>query len=417
VSRVLAYTSPAHGHLFPAVSILRQLRDRGHEVSVRTLAGEVERMRAQGFAAAPIDPEVEAITMDDWQARSQMGGLRRGVGVLVARARHDAPDLKRAIEEERPDAVLVDVLSLGAMSAAESWGGPWASVAPLSLPLASVAGPPMGPGLPPARGPLGRARDRALRPLFRLGLDKDARAGLNEVRAGLGLAPLAHAEDLYRRPPLILYGTAEPFEYPRPDWPESILSVGPLAWDPPGELPAELAGVTDPLVLVTTSTEFQDDSRLAATAIEALAGEPLHLVATVPSARAGASLPRAENATVLGFAPHAPILARAVCAVTHGGMGATQKALAHGVPVCVVPFGRDQVEVARRAEVCGAGTRLSARRLSPERLRGKVREAIGRREGAARVAAAFAAAGGSARAAEIFERTFVGARHPGARPS
>ena len=29
-------------------------------------------------------------------------------------------------------------------------------------------------------------------------------------------------------------------------------------------------------------------------------------------------------------------------------MGATQKALAHGVPVCAVPFGRDQFEVARR---------------------------------------------------------------------
>jgi UDP:flavonoid glycosyltransferase YjiC (YdhE family) len=46
-------------------------------------------------------------------------------------------------------------------------------------------------------------------------------------------------------------------------------------------------------------------------------------------------------------------------------MGSTQKALAHGVPVCVVPFGRDQLEVARRVEVAEAGTRLSARRLGP----------------------------------------------------
>ena len=34
-----------------------------------------------------------------------------------------------------------------------------------------------------------------------------------------------------------------------------------------------------------------------------------------------------------------------------GGAGATQKALASGVPVCVVPFGCDQLEVARRVEV------------------------------------------------------------------
>jgi hypothetical protein len=51
------------------------------------------------------------------------------------------------------------------------------------------------------------------------------------------------------------------------------------------------------------------------------------------------------------FVPHGPLLERAVCAMTHGGMGATQKALVHGVPVCVVPFGRDRLEVARRVEV------------------------------------------------------------------
>jgi UDP:flavonoid glycosyltransferase YjiC (YdhE family) len=85
-------------------------------------------------------------------------------------------------------------------------------------------------------------------------------------------------------------------------------------------------------------------------------------------------------------------------------MGATQKALAHGVPVCAVPFGRDQAEAARRVEVAGAGSRLSAARLGPERLRAKVREAIGRRDGAERIARAFAAAGGAGAAADAFER-------------
>jgi UDP:flavonoid glycosyltransferase YjiC (YdhE family) len=57
--------------------------------------------------------------------------------------------------------------------------------------------------------------------------------------------------------------------------------------------------------------------------------------------------------------------ALAVCAVTHGGVGATQKAISCGVPVCVVPFSRDQLEVARRADVSGGGTRLLASRLNP----------------------------------------------------
>ena len=62
-------------------------------------------------------------------------------------------------------------------------------------------------------------------------------------------------------------------------------------------------------------------------------------------------------------------------------MGATQKALARGVPVCAVPFGRDQFEVARRVEVARAGARLPAKRLSPERLLAAVREAMRCRKG------------------------------------
>jgi len=67
------------------------------------------------------------------------------------------------------------------------------------------------------------------------------------------------------------------------------------------------------------------------------------------------------------------------------------------------PFGRDQLEVARRVEVAQAGTRLAASRLRPDRLRDAVREALGRAEGAKRVAAAFAAAGGPKAAADAFE--------------
>ena len=102
------------------------------------------------------------------------------------------------------------------------------------------------------------------------------------------------------------------------------------------------------------------------------------------------------------------VLDRAVCAVTHGGMGATQKALARGVPVCVVPYGRDQFEVARRVEVAQCGTRLPAKKLSPTRLRTSVREAMTMTDGAQRVAEGFRATGGSARGADLFEQRVLG---------
>jgi Glycosyltransferase family 28 C-terminal domain len=196
--------------------------------------------------------------------------------------------------------------------------------------------------------------------------------------------------------------TAEPLEYPRSDWPASVRMVGPCCWDPPDDPPMWLAEIDQPIVLVSTSSEFQDDGRLVTTALEALADEDVHVVATIPAAE----IPRTKvpaNAHVEQFVPHAPILARAACAVTHGGAGVTQKALAARVPVCVVPFGRDQLEVARRVDVADAGTRLPARRLTPDRLRAKIREAMTKRVGANRVADGFAATGGPTTAAEAIE--------------
>jgi UDP:flavonoid glycosyltransferase YjiC (YdhE family) len=70
------------------------------------------------------------------------------------------------------------------------------------------------------------------------------------------------------------------------------------------------------------------------------------------------------------------VLERAAAVVSHGGMGIVQKALHHGVPMVAVPFGRDQPEVSRRVAEAGAGVRLRAKELTPERLRAAVREAL-----------------------------------------
>jgi MGT family glycosyltransferase len=331
----------------------------------------------------------------------------RVVRCLAERADLDGPDLRQAIDEVAPDALLVDINSWGALAAAEAWGGPWGAICPYPLALRSVDAPPFGPGLAPARGQLGRWRDSLLRPAVLGTVERTMRPGLNGVRQRFGLAPLRRVDDMFTPPPLVLSLTAEPFEYHRRDWPDNVVMVGPCDWEPPSALPDWWDEITGSVVLVSTSSEFQNDARLVHAALEGLAGEPFTVVATAPTGdRARFHLP--ANARLAGFIPHGPLLERAVCAVTHGGMGATQKALVRGVPVCAVPFGRDQFEVSRRVEVSGAGTRLPARRLRPDRIRDGVRAAIGCAPGAARVAAGFAAAGGAHAAADAIEARLVG---------
>jgi MGT family glycosyltransferase len=414
MAHILTYTSPARGHLFPVAPILLELRRRGHEVNLCTLGSQVETMRGLGLEADAIDPAIEAIEHDDYLARTPIGANKRAIRTFCQRAVHEVPDLRRAIERQRPDAVLVDVNAFGAQAAAEAWGGPWAVWCPYPIPLPSRDAPPFGPGLHPARGALGRLRDAAVRPLVFGSLERIITPGVNEIRAGLGLRPLPNATTIFTAPPLLIYLTAEPFEYPRSDWPENLRMVGPCDWEPPAEPPSWLEQEHDPLVLVTTSSEFQDDERLARCALEALADEPFQVVVTAPSLDLG-ELEVPGNARVISFAPHSPLLARSACAITHGGMGATQKALSHGVPVCAVPFGRDQLEVARRVELAGAGTRLPARRLGPRRLRAKVHEAIERGEGARRVAQAYRAAGGPIAAANALEQLLIRQTEAGQR--
>jgi UDP:flavonoid glycosyltransferase YjiC (YdhE family) len=89
-------------------------------------------------------------------------------------------------------------------------------------------------------------------------------------------------------------------------------------------------------------------------------------------------------------------------------MGTTLKALDRGVPVCVVPFARDQAEVARRVEMARCGTRLTAKKLTAARLRAKVRKAMTMADGAQRVAAGLAATGGVAHGADLIEQRLLG---------
>jgi MGT family glycosyltransferase len=327
----------------------------------------------------------------------------RALAVFGGRARSQAADLERAMRAEQPDVVILDETSWGAAAAAERSGAPWVFSVPSPVPVTSRDAPPFGLGLTPRHDTLGRLRDRLARPVSVGTLGRIIAKHVNPIRTELGLRPLRTLDEFYLAASLVLAYTAEPFEYPRSDWPAKVRLVGPGLWEPPSDPPPWLDELDQPLVLMTCSTAFQNDVRLAEVAVEAFAGEPFDVVFTTSQVDVSA-LRFPGNIRVERFVPHEPILARAVCTVCHAGMGITQKSLARGVPVVAVPFGRDQPEVARRVEVAHAGVRLPAGRLNAHRLRAAVRAAIEMRPGAARIAAAFAAADGASAAADELER-------------
>jgi MGT family glycosyltransferase len=408
MARILAYTSPALGHLFPFSALLLELSSRGHEIHLRTLSTGVDLGRQLGFTTDIIDPRIEAIANDDWKASSPRGALKRAVDVFCRRAAYEVADFGDAVARTRPDALLVDVNCWGALSVADAGDTPWACFSPYTPALQSRGVPPFGLGLAPMRGVLGRVRDAALRPIAIGMMERAVLPAGNKIRASAGAPPVASADEFMRRAPLMLVASGKPFEYPQSDWGDAVQMIGPCMFEPAMDaVPQWLKAIDRPIVLVTTSSQQQADEKLVRTAITALADMPVHVVATLP-AGLPTDIEAIPNATVVQFVPHGPVLERAVCAITHGGMGGTQKALARRVPVCVVPFGRDQFEVARRVEVARCGTRLPAKKLTAKRLATKVQQAMTMTAGARVVAAGFEATGGVARGAELIEQRVLG---------
>lgn len=412
MSTILAYTSPSLGNLYPIAALLSELQHRGHRIVLRTHTAGVPLGRSAGFDAEHIDPAIEAVEMTDWMARTGWQAIKTGFSVFAERAALEVDDLRSAIEAARPDVLVIDANCWGASAVAEAAGLPWASFWPYPPYLTSSAVPPFGLGLRPRPGPLGRLRDELVGSAVNGLLGRSMIEPLGRIHRAIGTRPISSGDDFVRRAPLMLVGTAEPLEYPRPDWGERVVLIGPCELEPPHpRAPPE--EYDRPMVLVTNSSERQHDLALPITTMAALADEPVRVVATFPcGVPEGLDIP--DNATARGFVEHGPLLDRAVCAVTHGGMGVTQKALARGVPVCVVPFGRDQFEVARRVEVSRSGTRLPGKRLNPSRLRSSILAAMTMTDGARRVATGFSAAGGARRGADELERRLLGVSAAGA---
>jgi UDP:flavonoid glycosyltransferase YjiC (YdhE family) len=80
--------------------------------------------------------------------------------------------------------------------------------------------------------------------------------------------------------------------------------------------------------------------------------------------------------TVTRWVRHADVLPHCSAVITHGGHGTVMKALIAGIPMVVVPLGRDQPDNAARVVHAGAGIRLR-KNASVSALRAAVARVIG----------------------------------------
>jgi MGT family glycosyltransferase len=360
-------TCDGGGNVAPVMAVVERLIAHGHRVRVMSDDSTRDEVMASGarfvpWRAAPNKPRrSREFDPPDWSV-SPTEGLRMmcehfmgGLATLYAQ------DTLEELDRERPDLVVNFDMLAGVIVACESRHQKLVllSTCISMFPIEGV--PPFGSALAPASNDAERVRlqtaEREIEALFDAGL-----AGLNAARERLGLPALAHFVHQARSAQVRFIGTARAFDFPARTLPDDVRYVGPLLRDPVWAAPWESpwpANDTRPLVVAGFSTSFQNHAGCLQRIIGACEALPVRLLVTLGGSIRPDELAPAANTVTVDSAPHGLVMRDAAAVVTHGGHGTLMTALVHGVPVLVLPHGRDQGDNGARVHWHGAGLCLT----------------------------------------------------------
>lgn len=328
--RVLCTCVPGYGHFHPMVPLARALQAAGHDVAFVTAERFCPRVTAAGFVAFPaglnpspmVERAVQSFAGDDaWRF-----GAHMFAGVA---APAKLPELLTVVDAWRPDLVVRDVTDFAGPPAAAHAGVP------------SVA--------------------HSLGPMFPLAFHRLAAELLPHEGDALYLdicPPALQSSDLAEIGTTVQPLRPVPFDAvageTRPPWLDHLLPDQPTVYVTLGTLDNEAPGVIE-------------------AAVEGLRDEPLNLVVTVGPSRDPEELgPQPPNVHVERYVPQSLLLPHCDAVVAHGGSGTTLAALAHGLPMLLMPQGANQFWNAERC----AGLGLALHLLPGEVHAGAVRDAV-----------------------------------------
>jgi len=182
----------------------------------------------------------------------------------------------------------------------------------------------------------------------------------------------------YEQIDLAIHATDAQFDPPPDPRPTSHHWVGPLLWEPQIERPQFLDVPGDAWALVSLSlTRQAGEQHLAQITMNALRDRPVRTLLTLADERAEDefdSIP--PNARIERYVRHSEVLGQAALSISHGGHGIVSKSMYYGVPMVLVPMGRDQPGVAARAEALGIARVVHRGELSEVSMRTAIADVL-----------------------------------------
>lgn len=359
MTRIVFVTVDAGGNLPPALAIAGELRARGHEVH---FLGHERQRAAMETCGIPFTPLASLGFWNSRVPRALVPALLQAVRLAADRAIAD--EVQRRLGELDADLVVVDCLMASAALGAKRLGGQTAVLFHTFLAFWQ------GSYASGAVGALARLRGVAIRRAW--------------DRADLRLAMTDRTMD--------------------PAWAKT---PGAAVWLGPTDrgIAARQEAGKPPLVLASLSTTwFPGQTKAYQRIAEALGSLPVRGVITTGGLDPDFQLKLPPNVQCVGRVGHAEIMPQAALVIGHGGHSTAFTALAHGLPLVVLPMHpmMDQPMVGRAIAQAGAGIVLG-KAASPERIAGAVRRILDEpawRIAAGRIGEKLRAADPAAQAAE-----------------
>jgi UDP:flavonoid glycosyltransferase YjiC (YdhE family) len=290
---------------------------------------------------------------------------------------HDAETLRRYVEDDlamlhevQPDVVIGDLRQSLSVSARVA-GIPFVTIlnaywSPYAHQQFTI---PEVPATHILGVPVANAVFQVVRPLVMA-----AHCGpMNPVRREHGMPRTGYdLRRMYTDADYVLYADV-PDMVPTFDLPATHRYLGPVLWSPTMAAPDWWEDVPSDRPAIYVTPGSSGAVRILPAVFEALAGEPVTLLA----AAAGAEIPvPPANAFVAKYLDGMEAARRSQLVISNGGSPTSQQALCHGVPVLGIPSNMDQHLNMSYVERAGAGLLLRSEHATSANIRAAVRRLL-----------------------------------------
>jgi MGT family glycosyltransferase len=387
LGHILVCAVPNPGHVSPMLALAQHLSKVGHQVTFHTSECFRERAESAGLRFVPFagkanydyrcPPGLEKL--NNATADEQLLHHLKKIFAETIPDQHQG--IQRILRETPVDLILVDTIFFGLFPLLLGPGDDRPPVLGCGVNPMWLSSVDCGPLIPSDGTPEGnrsavediKGFQKRFQPLHE---------EINRQLSAYGVPQMPHYffDCMYLLPDIFLQFTAEAFEFPRRDMPDSLSFAGPL-------LPAASTEFKEPawwgelddarqVVLVTQGTlANQDFGELIQPALVGLANEDVLVIVAAGRSDTEAIVAPA-NARVASFIPFDRLLPKVDVMVTNGGYGAVNHACSLGVPIVTAGDTEDKAWVGARVGWSGAGINLKIRYPKAEQIRDAVRAVL-----------------------------------------